>query len=250
VTVVVMLCVTVVADGTVVLMVLVRVDVNLRVDTVVVVTRCEMVVVVGTVVVRDTVRIEPSPMFDTIVVVMLCSTVVVEGSVVVMVEVDVVPTVVVVGTVVVIVIGGGAITAIGGIVIVETAVVVLVVAMVTAGMTDVTVVVVPAILIVVTAVDADAEGKITLQSSLPPFSKIVLAILSHTKRLPKAKANAVDGFPLAVLAWVSPESIICRQACTRFITPCARSSCPLTMSSITGKTDPSQNDCSTCARRA
>jgi hypothetical protein len=210
-------------NDTVIVTIDVRVDVDTISETTVVVNCCETVVVEGIVVVRIRVTVEPSPMFDTVVV-----------TVVVRIVAD--PTVMVEGTVAVTVVGGGAVT-IGVMVIVETDVIV---APLGPGITvDVTVV-----------VDPVPEARITRQSSLPPFSRMVLAILLHTRRLPKANANAVAGSPLAVFAWISPESIVCRHACTRSITPCGRLSCPLTMLSITEKTDPWQNDCSTCWRRA
>ena len=88
---------------------------------------------------------------------------------------------------------------------------------------------------------AGAGTRTATQSSLPPFSKTVLEILSHTKRLPKANANAVEGSLLAVLLLISVESMISRQAATRSTTPRARSSCPVTISSISGYTACSQN---------
>lgn len=46
----------------------------------------------------------------------------------------------------------------------------------------------------ITVVHTDGAGKrIALQSSLPPSSKIELAILSHARMLPNARLNSVIG---------------------------------------------------------
>ena len=100
------------------------------------------------------------------------------------------------------------------------------------------VIVVVAGTVVVTVIVDAAEGdgaRITLQSSLPPFSRIVFEILLHNKRLPKANPNAVEALP-AVSPLISAESIVERHTATRSTTPRARVSCPVTILSISGYT--------------
>ena len=89
-----------------------------------------------------------------------------------------------------------------------------------------------------------------LQSSLPPFSRIVLEILLHTKRLPKVNSNAFEGSSSATLELISPVSIIDAQAATRSTTPRARFSSPLTILSISGYTACSQNTCASLVKRS